>query len=464
MRYKSLPISVRSSGPGTFSSPPPAQREPTPGSKTRDRLSTIPIILLLPALLIPAITLAGTPTLQLPASAAAGETIEVKGSGFPGRTWLKLSWNGDATGMPEARTDRSGRFRAPVVVPANASQGSHVVGAQGFTEGRGKGRRAGDIASATATIRIGDLEAKVAPATAAPATAAPPTAAPKPTPTPTPRATAVPLPTAGPTFQANLPAPTPVATPVPTPTTAPTPVPTPTKAPTPPPTAAPVAGWTSIFRDDFNTNVARGSFLSQMGDRWYAYPYGWKDSSKNGTYDPSTVAVSNGILDVHIQTTDGVRRVAAIGPRISSNNGQLYGRYEIRFRADSMRGYKAAWLLWPTSGVWPRDGEIDFPEGEFDGTIYAFMHRQGATTGSDQDAFATSARWTDWHTATLEWTPSAVRFYLDGKLIGTSTNRIPNTPMRWVIQNETTLSGFLPSSTTQGHVQVDYVQVWRYGS
>jgi hypothetical protein len=33
-----------------------------------------------------------------------------------------------------------------------------------------------------------------------------------------------------------------------------------------------------------------------------------------------------------------------------------------------------------------------------------------------------------------------------------------------VIQNETTLSGFLPSSTTQGHVQVDYVQVWRYGS
>ena len=114
--------------------------------------------------------------------------------------------------------------------------------------------------------------------------------------------------------------------------------------------------------------------------------------------------------------------------------------------------------------MWPRDGEIDFPEGEFDGTIYAFMHRQGATTGSDQDAFATSARWTDWHTATLEWTPSAVRFYLDGKLIGTSTNRIPNTPMRWVIQNETTLSGFLPSSTTQGHVQVDYVQVWRYGS
>jgi beta-glucanase (GH16 family) len=467
MRYKSLPISVRSSGSGTFSSSPPAQREPSPGSKTRDRLSTIPIILLLPALLIPAITLAGTPTLELQATVEAGQLVEVKGSGFPGRTWLRLSWNGDTDRMPFARSDRSGRFRAWFRVPTSAAPGSHVVAAEGFAAGRGKGRRAGDITSASATIRIGDPAAKAAPATAAPATAAPPTAAPKPTPTPTPRPTAVPLPTAGPTFAGNLPAPTPTPTPVvvvPTATLAPTPTSAPTKAPTPPPTPAPVAGWTSIFRDDFNTNVARGSFLSQMGDRWYAYPYGWKDSSKNGTYDPSIVAVSNGILDVHIQTTNGVRRVAAIGPRISSNNGQLYGRYEIRFRADSMRGYKAAWLLWPTSGVWPRDGEIDFPEGEFDGTIYAFMHRLGATTGSDQDAFATSARWTDWHTATLEWTPSAIRFYLDGKLIGTSKSRIPNTPMRWVIQNETTLSGFLPSSTTQGHVQIDYVQVWRYGS
>jgi beta-glucanase (GH16 family) len=127
-----------------------------------------------------------------------------------------------------------------------------------------------------------------------------------------------------------------------------------------------------------------------------------------------------------------------------------------------MHGYKGAWLLWPASEVWPRDGEIDFPEGDFDSTIWAFMHRQGATAGSDQDWFSTSARWTDWHTAVTEWTPSSVRFLLDGQVVGTSTSRIPNTPMHWVIQNETTLSGYVPADSVSGHVLIDWVAVWSY--
>ena len=62
-------------------------------------------------------------------------------------------------------------------------------------------------------------------------------------------------------------------------------------------------------------------------------------------------------------------------------------------------GYKTAWLLWPRSEVWPRDGEIDFPEGDLDSTIHGFVHRQGATSGSDQYAVSTSATYTSWHTA-----------------------------------------------------------------
>ena len=141
---------------------------------------------------------------------------------------------------------------------------------------------------------------------------------------------------------------------------------------------------------------------------------------------------------------------------------QLYGRYAVQFKTDSMHGYKGAWLMWPTSEVWPQDGEIDFPEGDFDSTFNAYMHRQGATSGSDQDAFSTSSRWTDWHTAVTEWTPTSVQFLLDGVVIGTSRSRIPNTPMRWVIQNETTLNGFAPSDSVSGHVLIDWVAVWSY--
>ena len=261
---------------------------------------------------------------------------------------------------------------------------------------------------------------------------------------------------------------TPLPTPAPTPAPTATPVPAPTATPAPGSTTLPTGdlpGWRMIFNDDFNTAVAKGGWsASSYSTRWGTYPSTWRDSSGNGTYSPDIISVANGIWDAHIQTVNGVHKVAAIVPKVAGNgeDDQLYGRYAVRFRADSMRGYKGAWLLWPQTNTWPRDGEIDFPEGDFDGRISAYMHKQGATSGSDQDAFSTSATWTTWHTAVTEWTPTSVKFYLDGVLIGTSTSRIPNTPMHWVIQNETTLSGFEPDDAVQGHVQVDWVAAWAY--
>jgi beta-glucanase (GH16 family) len=109
--------------------------------------------------------------------------------------------------------------------------------------------------------------------------------------------------------------------------------------------------------------------------------------------------------------------------RAPADRNQLYGRYEVRFRADATDGYKLAWLLWPKSGVWPRDGEIDFPEGDLNGVIKAFMHRQGATAGNDLYEAPTSARFPDWHTAVIEWKPNSCKFFLDGNQIGSATSR-----------------------------------------
>ena len=44
--------------------------------------------------------------------------------------------------------------------------------------------------------------------------------------------------------------------------------------------------------------------------------------------------------------------------------------------------------------------------------------------------------------------------------IGKATNRIPNTPMHWVIQTETALTA--PADTAAGHVQIDWVAIWAY--
>jgi Glycosyl hydrolases family 16 len=254
--------------------------------------------------------------------------------------------------------------------------------------------------------------------------------------------------------------PTTGAEPRPTSTPIPAPNPVPPSSGSSMPTGD-LPGWTLVFNDDFDTPVALGDFPAAVADKWGAYPAGWADTSRHGVYSPDIVSISDSMMDVWVHTENGVHKVAAPVPRVPGGD-QLYGRYAIRFRADAMPGYKAAWLLWPQSEVWPRDGEIDFPEGNFDRHISAFLHHQGATSGSDQDAFDTSTTFTSWHTAVVEWGPSQTRFILDDTVIGTSTSRIPNTPMHWVIQTETALDGSVPDPGVSGHVQIDWVAVWSY--
>jgi hypothetical protein len=242
-----------------------------------------------------------------------------------------------------------------------------------------------------------------------------------------------------------------------------------------------LSGWKQVFTDDFTSSVPLGGFSgcdagarscaglpADVRAKWFAYPDGWKDSS-TGTYMPSRVmSIQNGLMNLYLHSENGSRLVSAPVPiipgAVGSEGGLLYGRYAIRFRADLLVGYKTAFLLWPDSEVWPRDGEINFPEGDLAGTpwstMYAFVHHQGATTSSDQDWYGSGVPYGNWHTAVIEWLPSRVSFLLDGRTIGTSTSRLPNTPMHWVLQTPTT-DAILASLSTGGNVQIDWVAVWK---
>jgi beta-glucanase (GH16 family) len=241
-------------------------------------------------------------------------------------------------------------------------------------------------------------------------------------------------------------------------------------------------GWKQVFTDDFLNSVPLGGFSGCDSNRhscsglpatvrtkWFAYSDGSKDSAGTGTYMPSRVmSIKNGLMNLHLHSENGSRLVSAPVPiipgAVGSEGGLLYGRYAIRFRADRLVGYKTSFMLWPDSEVWPGDGEIDFPEADLAGTrwstMFGFVHHQGATSGSDQDWHGSGVPYGDWHTAVIEWLPSRVSFLLDGRKIGTSTSRLPTTPMHWVLQTPTTES-ILASLSTSGDVQIDWVAVWK---
>jgi beta-glucanase (GH16 family) len=198
----------------------------------------------------------------------------------------------------------------------------------------------------------------------------------------------------------------------------------------------------------------------------FAYPNGWKDTEGNGEYYPSQVlSIHNDELDFYLhENSSGEPLVSAVEPKIpgsTDGDGLLYGAYAVRFRATSTVGYKTAWLLWPDSEKWPQDGEVDFPEGDMNGGFWAFMHWRGGTNGFDKYAYNTGDRFDKWQTALIEWTPQMVRFILNGKIIGTSTQHIPDTPMHWVLQTETATDGTIPAASTAGHVDVAWVSVYR---
>jgi hypothetical protein len=240
-------------------------------------------------------------------------------------------------------------------------------------------------------------------------------------------------------------------------------------------------GWRQVFAEDFTTNATTGpasqtgSFLNRYGSRWDVYHDGWNGSSgcsAPARYYPSKVLnVSGGVLNkyLHSETladphcgtgTRNFALTAAILPKVGGQVfNQTYGKYTARFKADSLHGYRTAFLLWPQSGVWPRDGEINFPEGGLDSRFCAFMHHQNGTWAGDQYAVCNISTYSSWHTASVEWSPSRVDFLLDGQVVGTTSNRIPNTPMRWVLQTEACHSS-CPASGTAGNLQIDWVVVY----
>ncbi len=231
-------------------------------------------------------------------------------------------------------------------------------------------------------------------------------------------------------------------------------------------------GWKQVFTEDFTSgDVPVGGFPGP------AYTAKWSANYSDGTpdtagqlvggksaYFPSKVlSVKDGVLDMYLHSENGIPMGAAPSPRFGGSdqspyNSQLYGRYSVRFKSDALKGFKTAWLLWPDSGVWPRDGEIDYPEQDLTLPFYGAVH--WSRLGQDTfETFTSGASFTSWHTATTEWSPGRVEFFLDGQSIGVSTKSVPTTPMHYILQTESCLTG-CPDPSTSGHLEVDWVAIW----
>lgn len=221
-----------------------------------------------------------------------------------------------------------------------------------------------------------------------------------------------------------------------------------------------LSGWHQIFTEDFRTDQAEGRFPGAYAANWKSYD-GFPDTHKNGWYNQDIISVHDGYLDMRLHSKNGTPQGAAPIPLLDDSGkvtGQTYGRYTVRFKTDNLPDYGMGWLLWPTSGNW-NYGEIDFPEGDLGKTIHGYNHCVGNPSVNCAIVETGVPFAGNWHTATLEWTPSRITFILDGTTYRTTTKSVPNKPMQWVLQ---TASAGTPADSTAGHVLIDWVSVYSW--
>lgn len=243
-------------------------------------------------------------------------------------------------------------------------------------------------------------------------------------------------------------------------------------------TALPVGnltGWTQVVAEDFNTPVTIGGWAaSAIASRFFAYD-GFTDTAQNGLYDPATVlSVSNSNLDFYLHTDGTQAKVGTVViPNPTSTWDQLYGRFSMRMKSDALPKYKMAPLLWPGNDQWTN--EIDFPEAHdlatFPAATANIYYDPALTFAGTWQNFSTSTDISDgqFHVYTIDWTPTQLRFYIDGTQVAATTTGVPQVPMRWTLQIETFISGGprpdpanKPAPGTNGHVLIDWVAMYEY--
>jgi hypothetical protein len=234
--------------------------------------------------------------------------------------------------------------------------------------------------------------------------------------------------------------------------------------------------------DTFTKNAPLGSFAQSSSNQvvytgdhgmsWTGYPDGTSSTNSGSAegYQPSTVmSVHDGVLDFHLHNdAQGNPVGASPAPLPGGNLYQTYGAWSFCERvapADAHRlaDFHQAPLLWPVNDSDWQSAESDFPESDLNASDFAgFAHYGGS---GSQNAFDVQSAMpsfdpTQWHVYTQTWGPGYRSYFVDGRLVGTSTSAVWSQPERWQLQIE-------PSGTNDsdsGDVYIKWVWIGTFSS
>ncbi len=243
--------------------------------------------------------------------------------------------------------------------------------------------------------------------------------------------------------------------------------------------------WKLVWHDEFNARKLDSK-------KWNVLLREHSKHNELQYYLPDEVCLEKGCLRMRSQVRDfGAMHYTSGRVDTSGKFAPTYGRFEIRARLPGGKGLWPAHWLYPQNRNWeleyvmaeavengkermipearPWYTEIDIMEflGHETNTVYGTLHYytfdgQKKTSSVTWKAECDYSK--DFHIYALEWEPAAIRWFLDGQLIHTTTNGVPHTP-HYLILN-TAVGGAWPGNpdTTTVFPQfhdIDYVRVYQ---
>jgi beta-glucanase (GH16 family) len=242
------------------------------------------------------------------------------------------------------------------------------------------------------------------------------------------------------------------------------------------PAVEPRGAFTLLYRDDFDTLDA---------SRWQLMTHSWNGNL--ALFSRSTATVLDGQLAIRLlpapegTVDDQGSPKSFLGAEVRSVAALTYGR--VRARAKLAKGSAVVSSLVTIYTPWPADNwnELDIeylgatPEKvQFNTMVYTGPAVTPPITTSvtpTQDphmemlGFDASA---DFHVYTIEWTPSAARFFVDDQLRYTWTKniRLMTLPQNVLLtiwaSSSASWAGPVTDATSQASASYDWIELYRY--
>jgi beta-glucanase (GH16 family) len=215
--------------------------------------------------------------------------------------------------------------------------------------------------------------------------------------------------------------------------------------------------WVPAFTDNFSNSTGH------PWSKWGGTPGG---SKSNMGYNPANVYVQNGRMVIKLSKTPYLGRTYSGGgfdTRKFFNT--TYGRVEAIMRSSGGSGQNPSALFWPTSNQWV--AEIDYMESagakkEYTVTVHYFT----PTHHWIYKTFPLLSVHTHFHSYAVEWTPTAVNFYVDCRFVQRVTTGVPRVQMKlgfgFSMSTGSNWVGPPDDSRLPSYFEIDALRAWTW--